>query len=190
MARWKIGRPCADLSRRDVTLGGVPGRRSACGTPGFGCDPTFPASLRGRCRPGIIWIMPHPSAANDRVTVAGHFIAKAGALDEVLALWTELIEHVQAHEPGTELYLLEQNAANLSELWLHEAYQDEAAFVAHGHSPVVRGLAARIAPLIAERHLARTRKLVGIDRLPRHLDDMTKNEAAMAARVVPRRAGS
>jgi quinol monooxygenase YgiN len=110
--------------------------------------------------------MPYPSAANDRVTVAGHFIVKEGAIDEVLALWTELIEHVQAHEPGTELYLLEQNDANPSELWLHEVYQDEAAFVAHGHSPVVRGLSHRIAPLIAERHLARTRKLAGIDRLP------------------------
>lgn len=114
--------------------------------------------------------MPHPSDANDRVTVAGHFIVKEGAIDAVLALWTELIEHVQAYEPGTELYLLEQNDANPSELWLHEVYQDEAAFVAHGHSPVVRDLSHRIAPLIAERHLARTRKLAGIDRLPRHVD--------------------
>lgn len=119
-------------------------------------------------------IMPHPSAANDRVTVAGHFIVKAGAIDEVLALWTELIEHVQAHEPGTERYLLEQNDANPYELWLYEVYQDEAAFVAHGHSPVVRGLADRIDPLIAERHLARTRKLTGIDRLPRHVDDTVR----------------
>lgn len=105
-----------------------------------------------------------PLAADHRVTVAGHFIVKAGAIDEVLTLWTELIEHVQAHEPGTERYLLEQNDADPSELWLHEIYQDEAAFVAHGHSPVVRGLSRRIAPLIAERHLARTQKLVGIDR--------------------------
>lgn len=37
------------------------------------------------------------------------------------------------------------NEANPSELWLHEVYQDEAAFVAHGHNPVVRGLADRIA---------------------------------------------
>ena len=115
--------------------------------------------------------MPHPTVASDRVTVSGHFIVKAGVIDEVLALWTELIEYVQAHEPGTELYLLEQNDANPSELWLHEVYRDEAAFVAHGHSPVVRGLSHRIAPLIAERHLARTRKLAGIDRLPRYMDD-------------------
>ena len=116
-------------------------------------------------------IMSHPSDTYDRVTVAGHFIVKEGAIDEVLALWTELIEHVQAHEPGTELYLLERSDANPSELWLHEVYQDEAAFVAHGHSPVVRGLSRRIAPLIAERRLARTQKLAGIDRLPRHVDD-------------------
>lgn len=108
--------------------------------------------------------MPQP-AADDRVTVAGRFLVKDGALDAVLALFTELIEHVQAHEPGTERYLLQQNAANPAELWLQEVYQDEAAFVAHGHSPVVRGLADRIAPLIAERHLARTTTQAGIDRL-------------------------
>ena len=107
--------------------------------------------------------MTQPSSAGDRVSVCGHFHVKEGAVDEVLALWIELIEHVQAHEPGTELYLLEQNDANSSELWLHEVYRDEAAFVAHGHSPVVRELSARIRPHIAERHLARTRKLAGIE---------------------------
>ena len=91
-----------------------------------------------------MWIMPHPSDADDRITVAGHFIVKEGAIDAGLALWTELIEHVQAYEPGTELYLLEQNDANPSGLWLHEVYQDEAAFVAHGHSPVVRALSRRL----------------------------------------------
>jgi quinol monooxygenase YgiN len=111
--------------------------------------------------------MPHPAAANGRVTVAGHFIVKEGGIDAAIALWTEMIEHVHAHEPGTELYQLEQNDADPSELWLHEVYRDEAAFVTHGHSPVVREISSRIRPLIAERHLARTRKLVGIDRLPR-----------------------
>lgn len=103
-------------------------------------------------------------AADDRVTVAGHFIVKAGAIDAVLALWTELVEHVRAHEPGTELYRLEQDVADPSRLWLREVYRDEAAFVAHGHSPVIRGFVDRLAPLIAERHLARTRKVAGIDR--------------------------
>ena len=104
-----------------------------------------------------------PDAHEPRVTVSGHFVVKAGTLDEVLALWTELIEHVQAHEPGTELYELEQNEADPNELWLHEIYRDEAAFVAHGHSPIVRAFAKRLHPFIAERHLARTRKLAGID---------------------------
>ncbi|MBO0809300.1 MAG: antibiotic biosynthesis monooxygenase [Actinobacteria bacterium] len=108
--------------------------------------------------------MPHPPAANDRVTVAGRLVAREGAAAELLALFAELIEHVQAHEPGTERYLVLQNDANPSELWLHEVYQDEAAFVAHGHSPVVRGLVNRMAPLVAERNLARTRILAGIDR--------------------------
>jgi quinol monooxygenase YgiN len=108
--------------------------------------------------------MSHPSAANDRVIVAGRLVVKAGSINTVLTLFAELIEHVQAHEPGTERYLLQQNDANPSELWLHEVYQDEAAFVVHGHSPVVRGLVDRMAPLVAERHLARTRILVGIDR--------------------------
>ena len=93
-------------------------------------------------------------SVDGRVTVCGHFHVKEGAIDEVLALWAEPIEHVQAHEPGTELYLLEQNDANSAELWLHEVYRDEAAFVAHGHSPVVRELSARISPHIAERHVA------------------------------------
>lgn len=110
--------------------------------------------------------MPDPCVADDRVTVAGHFIVKAGAIDAVLALWTELIEHVRAHEPGTELYRLEQDVADPSRLWLHEVYQDEAAFVAHGHSPVIRGFVDQLAPLIAERHLARTRTLVSVDRSP------------------------
>jgi quinol monooxygenase YgiN len=113
-----------------------------------------------------MWDMQDHPVANDRVTVAGHFIVNAGAIDAVLALWTELIEHVRAHEPGTELYLLAQDVADPAKLWLHEEYQDEAAFVAHGHSPVIRGFVDRLAPLIAERHLARTRKLVCVDRSP------------------------
>ena len=107
--------------------------------------------------------------ADDRVAVAGHFIVKAGAIDAVLVLWTELVEHVRAYEPGTELYLLEQDEADASKLWLNEVYKDEAAFVAHGHSPVIRGLTERLRPLIAERHLARTRKVVGVHRLPKVL---------------------
>jgi quinol monooxygenase YgiN len=111
-------------------------------------------------------VMQDPAAADDRVTVAGHFIVKAGAVDAVLALWTELIEHVRAHEPGAELYLLAQDVADPAKLWLQEVYRDEAAFVAHGHSPVVRGFVDKLAPLIAERHLARTWKLVSVDRSP------------------------
>lgn len=102
----------------------------------------------------------------DRVTVAGHFIVKPGALERLLAIWTELIEHVKAHEPRTELYQLQQDVADPAKLWLHEIYQDEAAFTAHGHSPVVREFANRMAPLIAERHLARTRNVAGMRRPP------------------------
>lgn len=105
-------------------------------------------------------------AADDRVTVAGHFIVKAGAIDAVLALWTQLVEHVRVHEPGTKLYLLEQDEADPSKLWLREVYQDEAAFVAHGHNPVIRGMTEKLRPLIAERHLARTRKVAGVHRPP------------------------
>jgi quinol monooxygenase YgiN len=108
--------------------------------------------------------MPDSSVADDRVTVAGHFIINPGAIDTVLALWAELIEHVRVHEPGTELYLLEQDVADPSQLWLHEIYQDEAAFEAHGHSQVVRDFVDRLTPLIAETHLAQTRRLLGVDR--------------------------
>lgn len=103
---------------------------------------------------------------NDGVTVAGHFIVKPGALNQLLAIWTELIEHVKAHEPGTELYQLQQDVADPAKLWLHEIYRDEAAFTAHGHSPVIREFADRMAPLIAERHLARTRNVAGTHQPP------------------------
>lgn len=106
------------------------------------------------------------TAADDRITVAGHFIVKPGAIGTVLALWTELAEHVRAHEPGTELYLLEQDVDDPSRLWLHEIYQDEAAFEAHGNSQTIRDFAVRLNVLFAEMHLAQTRRLVGVDRRP------------------------
>lgn len=69
-----------------------------------------------------------------------------------------------AGEPHCPQNCRAAGVADPARLWLHEVYRDEAAFAAHGRSAVIRGLADKIAPLTAERHLARTRKLIGIAR--------------------------
>ncbi len=91
-----------------------------------------------------------------KVFVSGRLVTHPDSLAGVLDLLAELIEHVCAHEPGTEQYVVSQNVAQPHELWLHEVYTDHDAFVAHGHHPTVRALSGQINAVLAEIQLART----------------------------------
>ena len=71
---------------------------------------------------------------------------KPGKIDELAAVFTSIIPAVH-DEPGCELYALHRNA---DKLVMIEKWADADALTAHGRSPALAKLGAKLADLAAE----------------------------------------
>ena len=63
----------------------------------------------------------------------------------------EMIATVKAAEPGTLAYILHQNSKDPTEFIYYEAYQDQAAFDAHGKTDHMRAFGGKIGAILAGR---------------------------------------
>lgn len=68
-----------------------------------------------------------------KIAMVAHLVAKPEHLAEVQSLLEELVDSTLA-EDGTELYLLNQDAADGASFWFYELYADDAALGVHGGS--------------------------------------------------------
>jgi quinol monooxygenase YgiN len=68
-----------------------------------------------------------------KISMVAHLVAKPEALDEVQSLLEELVDSTTS-EDDTELYVLNQDAADGASFWVYELYADDAALGVHGGS--------------------------------------------------------
>lgn len=68
-----------------------------------------------------------------KIAMVAHLVAKPEHLEEVQSLLEELVDSTTS-EDGTELYVLNQDAADGSSFWVYELYADDAALGVHGGS--------------------------------------------------------
>ncbi|KAF7717276.1 Uncharacterized protein PECH_007555 [Penicillium ucsense] len=83
------------------------------------------------------------------INVAAVLTPKPEKFEEAAALITEVIQKVQANEPGTLLYTAFQ-VSGKKEIVIVERYKDQAAVQAHTKTPYFREFSAKIAPLMAK----------------------------------------
>jgi quinol monooxygenase YgiN len=60
---------------------------------------------------------------------------KPGKEEEALAQFRQMVESVQANEPGTLMYAFHRLQGDPAEIVFWEAYADDAAFKAHAATP-------------------------------------------------------
>ncbi|EPS26661.1 hypothetical protein PDE_01599 [Penicillium oxalicum 114-2] len=83
------------------------------------------------------------------INVAAIVTPKPEKFEEAAALITEVIQKVQANEPGTLLYSAFP-VQGKKEIVIVERYKDQAAVKAHTKTPYFREFSTKIAPLLAK----------------------------------------
>ncbi|HXY41287.1 MAG TPA: antibiotic biosynthesis monooxygenase family protein [Vicinamibacteria bacterium] len=71
---------------------------------------------------------------------------KAAAVERVKAAIAEFVDYVEAHEPGTRLYMAWQERDDPTRFAHLFLFQDEAAHAAHGRSDAVKRFQAVYKP--------------------------------------------
>jgi quinol monooxygenase YgiN len=71
-----------------------------------------------------------------KIAVLAKITAAPGKRDEVAAALAKMFPQAES-EPGTELYILHDDAADGDVLWMYELYTDGDALQAHASSPAM-----------------------------------------------------
>jgi quinol monooxygenase YgiN len=77
--------------------------------------------------------------------------AAEGKRDELVATFRRMLDHVQANEPGTEVYVLHLDAKDDNAVWFYEMYADDAALGAHSGSDMMKAVGKDLGALLAGR---------------------------------------
>ena len=83
-----------------------------------------------------------------QVSVVANLTVKQGKEDEFLALWDDLLAHVEANEPGTQHYVLHRSTSEPNVFYVTEVYDDQAALDAHMGSPVFAAFGASLGDVV------------------------------------------
>ncbi len=83
-----------------------------------------------------------------KVALIAKLVAQDGKRDELLAALKGLSAQVE-DEPGTEVYVINADAADQNTVWSFEVYADQAALGAHGSSDAMKAAGAQFATLLA-----------------------------------------
>lgn len=84
------------------------------------------------------------------VSVVARITAKEGRRDEVVAILSKMVAHVES-EPGTLAYSMHTDNAEPETVWFFELYTDEAALGAHGTSDAMKAVGTELRDLVASR---------------------------------------
>ena len=85
-----------------------------------------------------------------KISVVAKITAQDGKRADVIAGMAAMMDHVESEE-GTLKYILMEDSADESVVWLYEEYVDRASFDAHGGSEAMKALGGAIGPLMAGR---------------------------------------
>lgn len=82
------------------------------------------------------------------IIVIARLTARRGKRHLVVDAFTELIA-VSTQEPGTLMYLMQDDRDDADTVWIYEVYADQAALDAHKQSPALPRAYAAFEPLLA-----------------------------------------
>ena len=85
------------------------------------------------------------------VVVIAKITAVEGKRDELIAAMGPMMEHVEANEPDTLKYILNEDTGDANVLWMYEEYANAEALAAHGQSEAMKNLGMALRPLGAAR---------------------------------------
>ncbi len=85
------------------------------------------------------------------VVVIAKITAVEGKRDELIAAMAPMMEHVEANEPDTLKYILNEDTGDADVLWMYEEYTSQEALAAHGQSEAMKNLGMALRPLGAGR---------------------------------------
>ena len=86
-----------------------------------------------------------------KVVVIAKITALEGKRDELAAAMGPMIDHVEANEPDTLAYILNEDSADENVLWMYEEYTSQEALAAHGQSEAMKELGMALRPLAGGR---------------------------------------
>ncbi len=80
-----------------------------------------------------------------KVVVIAKITALEGKREELVAAMGPMIDHVEANEPDTLAYILNEDAGDENVVWMYEEYTSHEALAAHGQSESMKefGMALR-----------------------------------------------
>lgn len=86
-----------------------------------------------------------------KVVVIAKITAVEGKRDELLAAMGPMMAHVEANEPDTLTYIVNEDMGDANVLWMYEEYASHEALAAHGGSDAMKELGMALRPLGAGR---------------------------------------
>lgn len=100
-----------------------------------------------------------------KVAAIAKLTAAEGQRDALVKVMEQLIDAAEA-EAGTELYILNLDAAEADAIWFYELYTDNDALSAHSGSDTMKAIGAQLGGLVAGRpelHFLTPHRGVGVD---------------------------
>lgn len=85
-----------------------------------------------------------------QVAIIAKLSAQPGKRDELIAAFHGGLAHAET-EPGTQQYILHEDAVDADVVWFYEMYVDKDAMAAHGGSDALKELGTSLRPLMAGR---------------------------------------
>ena len=77
--------------------------------------------------------------------------AQDGKRDELAAVFGRVLDSVRADEPGTEVYVMHDDAKDPNVIWFYELYTDDAALGTHSSSDIMKAVGKELGALMAGR---------------------------------------
>lgn len=85
-----------------------------------------------------------------KVAAVAKLTAAEGKRDELVKVMEQLVDAAEA-EAGTELYVLNLDAAEADVVWFYELYTDNDALTAHSKSDTMKAVGGQLKDLLAGR---------------------------------------
>ncbi|MDH4146557.1 MAG: antibiotic biosynthesis monooxygenase [Acidimicrobiia bacterium] len=72
-----------------------------------------------------------------------------GKRDDAIANFQQMFDHIATGEPGTEVYVLHEDADDPNVIYFYELYRDDAALATHGGSDTMKAVGRGLKGLLA-----------------------------------------
>ncbi len=86
-----------------------------------------------------------------KVVVIAKITAVEGKRDELVAAMGPMMDHVEANEPDTLTYILNEDTADANVIWMYEEYANNDALAAHSTSETMKEMGMALRDLAGAR---------------------------------------